>query len=130
MDTEGYGAETGAQAKRGKASRYIGTFLFTTSISCMIGFWWSRTNGSDTFLIWAQGLKWSLIALVSCAAYMAGVGLYHTALAALGLDGEPGIFSKGGRSGPFSGPPADYRDPQLVEGAGVVPEKKTVPSDA
>ncbi len=103
-----------------KLSRYVGTLLFTLAISCMIGFWWSRTNGSDTFLLWATGLKWTLIALGGCALYMAAVGIYHTILAALGLDGEPGIFSRGGRSGPFSGPPADYRDPRPVEGAGVI----------
>ncbi len=112
-----------APRSQGKTSRYVGTFLFTSSITCMVGFWWSRTSGSDTFMYWAQGLKWSLIALVGCAGYMAFVGIYHTVLAALGLDGEPGIFSKGGRSGPFSGPPADYRNPRVVEGAGVLPDK-------
>jgi hypothetical protein len=93
---------------QGKFSRYVGTLLFFVAITCMIGFWWSRTSGSDTFLYWAQGLKWTLILLVACAGYMAFVGLYHTILAALGLDGEPGIFSNGGRSGPLSGPPPDY----------------------
>jgi hypothetical protein len=110
-----------------KLSRYVGTLLFTTAIACMIGFWWSRTSGSDTFMIWATALKWTLIALAGCALYMASVGIYHTILAALGLDGEPGIFSKGGRSGPFSGPPVGYDDAQVVEGAGVIPEKPTSP---
>jgi len=54
---------------------------------------------------------------------MAAVGLYHTILAALGLDGEPGIFSRGGRSGPFSGPPEGYRERRPVEGAGVIRQK-------
>ncbi len=103
-----------------KLSRYVGLLLFTCAITCMIGFWWSRTTGSETFYVWATGLKWSLLALAAAACYMAAVGLYHTILAALGLDGEPGIFSSGGRSGPFSGPPADYRNPQEVEGGGVV----------
>jgi hypothetical protein len=89
----------------GKLSRYVGTFLFTAAITCMVGFWWARTSGSDTFLLWATGLKWTLITLAGCAVYMAGVGLYHTILAALGLDGQPGIFSKGERTGPFSGAP-------------------------
>jgi hypothetical protein len=88
-----------------KLSRYAGTFLFFAAISCMIGFWWARTTGSETWLFWAQGLKWTLITLAVCAGYMAAVGIYHTILAALGLDGEPGIFSRGARSGPFSGPP-------------------------
>ncbi|MGQ0507624.1 MAG: hypothetical protein ACT4TC_20165 [Myxococcaceae bacterium] len=113
-----------APRSQGKASRYVGTFLFTSALTCMIGFWWARTTGSDTFMFWAHGLKWSLIALVACALYMAGVGIYHTLLAALGLDGEPGIFSSGGRSGPFSGPPADYRAPRVVPGAGVLGEDR------
>jgi hypothetical protein len=91
-----------------KLSRYVGTFLFASAITCMIGFWWARTSGSETWLFWAKGAKWTLIALVICAGYMAAVGLYHTALAALGLDGQPGIFSSGGRSGPLSGPPPGY----------------------
>jgi hypothetical protein len=107
---------------RGKLSRYVGTLLFASAITCMIGFWASRTHGSESWIYWAQGLKWTLIALAACAAYMAGVGLYHTALAALGLDGEPGLFSKGARSGPFSGPPVDARHAQVVPGAGLVPE--------
>ena len=82
---------------RTKLTRYGGLFLFTTALTCMIGFWWSRTAGSETFMLWATGLKWSLLALAACACYMAAVGLYHTILAALGLDGEPGIFSQGGR---------------------------------
>src|SRR5260370_17287571 len=71
----------------------------------MFGFWWARTSGSESWLIWATGLKWTLITLALCAGYMAAVGLYHTILAALGLDGQPGIFSKGARTGPFSGLP-------------------------
>ncbi len=93
-----------------KLSRYVGSFLFAAAITCMIGFWWARTSGSDTWLFWARGVKWTLIALAICAAYMAAVGLYHTALAALGLDGEPGIFSRGARSGPLSGPPPGHRN--------------------
>jgi hypothetical protein len=96
---------------QGKLSRYVGTLLFTLAIAFMIGFWWSRTSNSDTFYFWATGLKWTLLTLVGCACYMAGVGIYHTLLAALGLDGEPGIFSKGHRSGPLSGPPADAAPP-------------------
>jgi hypothetical protein len=107
---------------RGKLSRYVGTLLFFSAITCMIGFWWARTNGSESWIYWAQGLKWTLITLAACAAYMAGVGLYHTALAALGLDGEPGLFSKGARSGPFSGPPVDAHHARVVPGAGAVPE--------
>jgi hypothetical protein len=107
---------------RTKFSRYLGTLLFFTAITSMVGFWWARTTGSDSFMIWAQVLKWTLITLASCAVYMAAVGLYHTALAALGLDGEPGLFSSGGRSGPFSGPPVDYREAQVVDGAGVEPD--------
>ncbi len=99
---------------QGKLSRYLGTFLFVAAISCMIGFWWARTSGSDSWLLWAQGLKWTLIVMAVCAAYMAGVGLYHTILAALGLDGQPGIFSSGGRSGPFSGPPEAERKPRVI----------------
>lgn len=110
-----------------KLSRYLGTFLFTAAIVCMIGFWWSRTSGSETFLLWGQALKWILIVLVVSAGYMAAVGLYHTILAALGLDGEPGIFSKGARSGPFSGPPVDAHHAVPVEGAGVVPETPPPP---
>jgi hypothetical protein len=105
-----------------KLSRYLGTFLFTAAIVCMIGFWWSRTSDSDSFLVWAQALKWILISLAVMGGYMAAVGLYHTILAALGLDGEPGIFSQGQRSGPFSGPPVDAHHAVPVEGAGVVPE--------
>jgi hypothetical protein len=92
-----------------KLSRYVGTFLFAAAITCMIGFWWSRTAGSDSWVIWARGLIGTLIVLGVCIAYMAAVGLYHTALAVLGLDGEPGIFSKGARSGPLSGPPPARR---------------------
>ncbi len=106
-----------------KLSRYLGTFLFGAAIVSMIGFWWARTSGSDTFLYWAAALKWSLIILAVCGLYMAAVGLYHTLLAALGLDGEPGIFSKGARSGPFSGQPADYRNPVPVEGGSVIEEE-------
>jgi hypothetical protein len=98
---------------QGKLSRYLGTLLFFTAITCMIGFWWARTAGSASWMFWAQGVKWTLIALAVCAAYMAAVGLYHTALAALGLDGEPGIFSRGPRSGPLSGPPEGHRDPSV-----------------
>jgi hypothetical protein len=36
-------------------------------------------------------------------------------LAALGLDGEPGIFSRGGRSGPFSGVPREYQNSKPIE---------------
>src|SRR5713226_7777965 len=86
-----------------KISRYIGTFLFAAAITSMIGFWWARTSGSESWLFWGWALIGTLVTLGICAAYMAGVGLYHTFLAALGLDGEPGIFSRGGRSGPFSG---------------------------
>ncbi len=92
-----------------KISRYIGTFLFASAISCMLGFWWARTSGSESWVIWARGLKWTLIILALCAGYMAAVGLYHTILAALGLDGQPGIFSKGARTGPFSGLPERER---------------------
>jgi hypothetical protein len=105
-----------------KLSRYLGLFLFTAAIACMIGFWWSRSTGSERWMMWAVGLKWTLIALAITAAYMAAVGLYHTVLAALGLDGEPGLFSSGERSGPFSGPPVDAQRAVPVEGAGVVPE--------
>jgi hypothetical protein len=90
---------------QGKISRYVGTFLFTAAITCMLGFWWARTSGSESWLLWAKGLKWTLLTLVVCAGYMAAVGLYHTILAALGLDGQPGIFSGGARTGPFSGLP-------------------------
>jgi hypothetical protein len=113
-----------------KLSRYLGMSLFASAITCMIGFWWSRTSGSDTFLLWAGGLKWTLIALAVMAAYMAAVGLYHTILAALGLDGEPGIFSRGERSGPFSGPPVDAHHAVPVEGAGVIPEPPAPPPPA
>src|SRR5713226_10484423 len=99
---------------QGKLSRFLGTFLFVAAISCMVGFWWARTSGSESWLLWAQGLKWTLIVMAGCAAYMAAVGLYHTILAALGLDGQPGIFSSGGRSGPFSGPPEAERNPRAV----------------
>jgi hypothetical protein len=99
---------------QGKLSRYLGTLLFVAAISCMIGFWWARTSGSDAWLLWAQGLKWTLIVMAVCAAYMAGVGLYHTILAALGLDGQPGIFSSGGRSGPFSGLPEAERKTRAI----------------
>jgi len=92
-----------------KISRYIGTLLFAIAITCMLGFWWARTSGSESWLIWATGLKWTLITLALCAGYMAAVGLYHTILAALGLDGQPGIFSKGARTGPFSGLPERER---------------------
>ncbi len=112
---------------QGKLSRYVGTFLFTAAIVCMIGFWWSRTTGSESFLAWANGLKFTLIALALAALYMAAVGLYHTLLAALGLDGEPGIFSKGARSGPLSGPPVDAQHAQPVPGAGIVPPREQTP---
>ena len=107
-----------------KFSRYVGTLLFTAAITSMIGFWWSRTTGSESWLIWATALKWTLLTLAGCAVYMAAVGIYHTVLAALGLDGEPGLFSSGGRSGPFSGPPVDYRNAQPVEGAGAVEDEQ------
>jgi hypothetical protein len=115
---------------QGKLSRYLGTLLFAAAISSMIGFWWARTNGSESWIYWAQGLKWTLIILAGCALYMAGVGLYHTALAALGLDGEPGLFSSGGRSGPFSGPPEGPHHARPVEGAGVVPEAQPPTTDS
>jgi len=105
-----------------KLSRYLGMLLFTAAIVGMVGFWWARTSGSDSALFWMQELKWTLIALAAMGGYMAAVGLYHTILAALGLDGEPGIFSDGGRSGPFSGPPVDAQHAVPVEGAGVVPD--------
>jgi hypothetical protein len=92
-----------------KITRYGGMFLFSVAITCMVGFWWARTSGSSTWMFWAQALKWTLLTLAACAAYMAVVGLYHTILAALGLDGQPGIFSRGARSGPFSGPPEPRR---------------------
>ncbi len=101
-----------------KLSRYLGTFLFAAAITCMIGFWWARTSGNSSWLFWAQALKWTLIVLAACAVYMAAVGLYHTALAALGLDGQPGIFSRGARSGPFSGPPEGDRRPSREDGDG------------
>jgi len=107
-----------------KLSRYVGTFLFAAAITCMVGFWWARTTGSSSWLFWAQGLKWTLIVLVACAAYMAAVGLYHTALAALGLDGQPGIFSRGARSGPFSGPPEGRGEPATRRGKGAEPKKE------
>lgn len=89
-----------------KLSRYVGTFLSFGVIVSMIGFWSTRISGnSQWFFVWAQALKWSLITLVACAGYMAAVGIYHTVLAALGLDGQPGLFSRGARSGPFSGVP-------------------------
>jgi hypothetical protein len=89
----------------GKFSRYVGTVLFFAAMICMVGFVNARTHGSEHYVLWGTALKWVLLTLAGCAAYMAAVGLYHTILAALGLDGEPGIFSSGGRSGPFSGPP-------------------------
>lgn len=107
-----------------KLSRYVGTFLFTVAITSMIGFWWARTSGSGSFLFWATCLKWTLLSLAASAGYMAAVGLYHTILAALGLDGEPGIFSDGGRTGPFSGPPVDAQHAVPLEGAAVLPNKK------
>ena len=110
-----------------KLSRYLGMFLFTAAIICMVGFWWSRTPGNErSFYVWATALKWTLISLGVMGGYMAAVGLYHTILAALGLDGEPGIFSAGQRSGPFSGPPVDANHAVPVEGAGVAPDQ---PSD-
>ena len=98
---------------QGKISRYVGTFLFTAAITCMLGFWCSRTAGSDSWLVWAKGLKWTLITLAVCAGYMVAVGLYHTILAALGLDGQPGIFSGGARTGPFSGLPRRGSESEL-----------------
>lgn len=104
---------------RSKLSRYVGMFLFAAVITGMIGFWWSRTSGSSSWRFWAHGLAATLIVVAACAAYMAAVGLYHTALAVLGLDGQPGIFSRGARSGPFSGPPEGNREPdsRRAEGA-------------
>jgi len=106
---------------QGKLSRYVGTLLFFAAISSMIGFWWARTSGSDSWMFWATSLKWTLLTLVACAVYMAGVGIYHTVLAALGLDGQPGLFSSGERSGPFSGPPEGATRGHRVEGAGPLP---------
>src|SRR5712664_3977898 len=80
-----------------KISRYIGTLLFASAISCMLGFWWARTSGSESWVIWARGLKWTLIILALCAGYMAAVGLYHT------------ILSARARTGPFSGLPERER---------------------
>jgi hypothetical protein len=97
---------------QGKLSRYVGTLLFAVAFTCMIGFVWALTSGSPSRIAWGTALKWTLITMVACAGYMAAVGLYHTILAALGLDGEPGIFSQGERSGPFSGPPPDARTTQ------------------
>jgi hypothetical protein len=114
---------------QGKLSRYIGTLLFAAAITGMVGFWWARTTGRESWIYWAKGLEVTLIVLAACAAYMAGVGLYHTLLAALGLDGEPGLFSDGGRSGPFSGPPVDAQHAQVVPGAGVVPSTDASPRD-
>jgi len=95
--------------EQGKLSRYVGTLLFFAAITCMVGFVWARTSQHPSFLVWGMALKWVLITLVACAGYMAAVGLYHTILAALGLDGEPGILSKGERSGPLSGPPSETK---------------------
>ena len=111
---------------QGKLSRYVGTFLFFCAITCMVGFWWARTSGSESWLFWAQGLKWTLIVLAVLAGYMAAVGLYHTILAALGLDGEPGIFSKGERTGPLSGAPPGAVEPLPAVATEDAPAPKTV----
>jgi hypothetical protein len=56
---------------------------------------------------------------------MAAVGLYHTILAALGLDRQPGIFSRGARTGPFSGLPE--RDRPEAEVSSKVDRKSISP---
>jgi hypothetical protein len=89
---------------QGKLTRYLLTILFVSAIACMVGFWWARSADSASWKFWALGLKWTLITLAACGAYMAFVGIYHTVLAALGLDGQPALFSKGERSGPISSP--------------------------
>src|SRR5690348_8241054 len=90
----------------GKISRYVGTAIFASAMTCMIGFMWGRTSGhAELGLAFGKGLKYTLYVMVACAAYMAFVGIYHTFLAVMGWDGQPGLFSQGERSGPMSSPP-------------------------
>jgi hypothetical protein len=97
----------------GKLSRYFGTLLFVSAMVNMIGFMWGRTtNHGDLGLKFGIGLKYTMYVMVACAGYMAFVGIYHTFLAVMGWDGQPGIFSKGARSGPFSGGVPEEKKPE------------------
>lgn len=91
-----------------KFTRVVGTLFFLAGMVFLIGFWWARSTGrSETGLLFGRALQYTMYALIACAAYMGLVGVYHTILAVFGLDGEPGIFSSGKRTGPLSGPQAD-----------------------
>ena len=91
----------------GKISRYVGTLLFLAAMTFMIGFWWARTTNAPTSvgLFMMKGLTYTIYVMVVAAGYMAAVGTYHTFLAVMGWDGEPGLLSDGERSGPLSGGP-------------------------
>ncbi len=87
-----------------KFTRYLGTFIFLWGVTAMMGFFIARTGGH---LALGHAFQRALVAwiwvVVAAGGYMAAVGVYHTALAVLGLDGEPGLFSRGARTGPLSG---------------------------
>jgi hypothetical protein len=96
-----------------KLSRYGGTLLFLWGVASMAGFFIARTDGDvELGRIFQKSLiYWVYVCLVA-GGYMAAVGLYHTFLAVFGLDGEPGLFSRGKRTGPLSGTPeAPSSDP-------------------
>jgi hypothetical protein len=97
-----------------KITRYLGTLLFVAAMTFMIGFWWARSTGASdaTSLFMMKGLAYTLYTMTACAAFMAIVGAYHTVLALLGLDGEPGLLSGGERTGPLSG----ATDPRASDG--------------
>ncbi len=88
-----------------KLSRYAGTVIFLWGILAMMGFFIARTGGHAGAAHAFQKLLmgWVYVVLVA-GGYMAAVGIYHTFLAVFGLDGEPGLFSRGRRTGPLSGP--------------------------
>ena len=95
-----------------KLSRYAGTLAFLWGVISMAGFFITRIGGDVvTGLLWQKSLiYWAYVMLISLG-YMAAGGIYHTILAVLGLDGEPGLLTDGKRSGPLSGEPEAPQPP-------------------
>ncbi len=90
-----------------KLSRYAGTAIFLWGLAAMMGFFIARTGGhaAAAHVFQKALMGWVYVVLVA-GGYMAAVGIYHTFLAVFGLDGEPGLFSRGRRTGPLSEPDA------------------------
>ncbi len=88
----------------GKLTRLVGTLFLVFGVTLMCAFWWARSTGhGELGVFFGKGLRYLMYAMLACVAYMGLVGAYHTFLAVFGLDGEPGLFSSGRRTGPMSG---------------------------